>query len=222
MDNTGAFQKDILILIPAAGYGSRVGSPPAKELLLHPKTQKPFIVEALAKIPHPKSQVLVISRREKLGFNQFLQKYEIPTLILDQPTKEWPDTLLKSEPHWREWNFILLPDTDYEPADSLLKLVEKSKQTSAKALFAVFDVSDLSTWGAVSQSARQICEKPQNKLPVDQWKAWGLFAFHKSVGRELLEKMLESTLGHQIFDLSFAFDLISLNSFDDLTRGTPK
>lgn len=195
-----------------------MGSPPSKELLPHPVTGRALIVEALGKIPEGKDSALVISRAEKTELNRFLTENGIEHLILENPTREWPDTLLKSESYWADWNFVLLPDTEFAPKNILSEMMERAQTTSAKALFATFQVADLKTWGAVStQKPWTLCEKPQEELP-SYWQAWGLFAFHRSAGRTLLEKMLSSTLNHHKQRLDFDVEFLPLANFVDLTR----
>lgn len=221
MDNTESFldsREDVLVLIPAAGLGTRVGSPPAKELMPHPQTGRPLMTEALLKVEKFGARPLVITREQKTELNQFLQKVKAPSIVLQEMTREWPETILKTEAYWRTWNFVLLPDTVYEPQSAMQMMWDKISLSRVQAMFATFPVDDFSTWGAVKTDRPfALCEKAQGNLGRS-WRAWGIFAFHRSIGKELLQKMLASTFDHEIKDLPFELDFVTLSSFDDITR----
>lgn len=216
-----------LLILPAAGYGTRVGSPEAKELLPHPNTGLPLIEKSLNLAKENNWDVHVITRKEKQSLIEFLKNYgkkknlNIEIQIVDK-TKEWPDSILKSENYWHQKNIFILPDTEWNPMNAPVKLLEEINADSKIAL-GVFHVDDLSTWGAVSYKSEKVffCEKPQEvfKREYNSTKAWGLIAFDKSAGKLLFELLLESTFDHQWkVGPEIQYSIIELNSFFDLTR----
>ncbi len=206
---------DLTFLIPAAGFGRRVGSPLAKELLPHPKTQRPMIAECLARCPQGKRHV--ITRPEKTNLIEFLHLHHPDVNIqLIENSKEWPETLLLSQPHWTARNVVLLPDTDFMPLNALPELASSLVQSAVG--FATFEVNDPSVWGLVdfNNEGFAIAEKPR-QAPHGA-KAWGLLGFQASVGVKLLSYLLESTQNHQWKTFDFSFAQVNLESFCDWTR----
>lgn len=204
-----------LVLIPAAGFGTRMGSPHAKELLPGPDG-RPLIENALRQAQERHWPVHVITRKEKTQLIQFLERYkelEISIQLIES-SREWPDTLLQSQSVWRERNLLCLPDTVYDPPAIWDSLVESSAEIAA----AVFEPGDFSKWGVmkISDGSFELCEKPQIQKP--SMKAWGLLCFSKKRGQDLLQAQLESTFDHQWRKLSGRIELFSLKSFKDLTR----
>jgi dTDP-glucose pyrophosphorylase len=205
-----------VILIPAAGFGTRVGSPEAKELLPDPSGQ-PLIESALGQAQARGWPVHVITRAEKKSLIEYLRRrsgLEI-SIQLIRPSREWPDTLLLSKEHWRQRNILCLPDTRFSPESAIDQLVQSPAELAA----AVFDTSDASTWGVLRSlptGQLEICEKPRDHRPGQ--KAWGLLAFTPSAGHQLLNAQLASTLDHQWRTLDFSHEFIDLDWFKDLTR----
>src|SRR3990167_336203 len=105
------------MLIPAAGLGTRVGSPEAKEMLPRPAgvsfENEPMITMALQLAAECEAKPHVITREEKVSLVKYLSKMRTPLADLIAPpisvqlvgaTREWPDTLLLSRPAWSDYN----------------------------------------------------------------------------------------------------------------------
>lgn len=91
------------VLIPAAGFGKRVGSPSAKELLPDEDGQ-PIIAWALRQVAKRGWHAHVITRPAKQPLLEYLEKQKNNGLSLSiqliEGSSEWPDSLLQSRQHW--------------------------------------------------------------------------------------------------------------------------
>ncbi len=202
-----------LVLLPAAGFGRRNGSPPAKELFLHPKKNRPLIEVALKNCDHLNYQAHVILRSEKKELKNFLlQSRYRPQIQEVSPTEEWAATVLLSQAHWHHHNLLYLPDTEFEPLDILKDMVHSL--TTTPVSFGVFEVDDPSLWGTIKGST--IGEKARG--PKGPAVAWGVIGFTKEYGVQLFETILEAYRSRTYQPLSLEPKLFSLKSFDDLTR----
>jgi dTDP-glucose pyrophosphorylase len=210
------------IIVPCAGYGVRVGSPPAKELLPHPTTKKPLIEGCLEMAEETGWPLVLITRPEKKVLIDYVHQQEKQRHIhvewvLVKNTKEWPESVLASQPFWGEQNLLLLPDVEWNPKSAVVEIVDNLKTYDIS--YGLFESENLQTWGTVEISDRQIrvCEKPRENY--DGFLPWGLLAFKRSVGRFLFDSLLRSTLDHEVRTLPFKAQKIALDSFVDLTRG---
>lgn len=237
---------NLKIIIPAAGYGTRMGSVSAKELFPHPRSGIPFLLEAIQKHQALRAPFHIISRKDKVELNEFilaLQKastlhresilrqdfspskdsIDVPIeLQCIEPSKEWPDTILQSKPFWAEWNLLVLPDADYGPLVTLKQFEEfQNLNPPHSALFFTFHVEDSSTWGMVRCATDffEVVEKPQfnSNLNVKD-NAWGLILFNRKIGEELFSALLESNVDHLWKRIEGKAYEISLDYFEDLTR----
>jgi hypothetical protein len=205
-----------LVLLPAAGFGTRVGSPEAKELMLGPQG-RPLIDSALEQAAVRSWPVHVITRKEKRSLIQYLQSkndIEISIQVIE-PSREWPDTLFKSKPFWRERNLLCLPDTQYAP----LSIWDRLASSQAPLAAAVFSPPAFDKWGVLRKADSnrlEICEKPQDQR--EQMRAWGLLSFTKAIGEALFSAQLESTFDHQWKSLTIESEFFELDAFEDLTR----
>ncbi len=167
-----------LLVLPAAGYGTRVGNPNSKEIFLGPSGY-PLIEASLYQARLRNWPVHVITRKEKTDLISYLLEYQKKYFNADQadgfkievqiiePSREWPDTLLQSQKYWHSVNLLCLPDTIYEPEDIWYKLVEDVQQGLLKGRSnvisaALFSPDDLSKWGVMlgGDSQLLLCEKP--------------------------------------------------------------
>lgn len=205
-----------LVLLPAAGFGTRVGSPESKELMLGPQG-RPLIDHALEQAAVRSWPVHVITRKEKHSLIQYLQSLsdlEISIQVIE-PSREWPDTLLQSKPFWNERNLLVLPDTQYAP----LSVWDSLGSSQAPLSAAVFSPKNFEKWGVLRKSTGgilEVCEKPRDHRPG--MKAWGLLCFEKSVGENIFSAQLKSTFEHQWKELEIVSEFFDLESFEDLTR----
>lgn len=217
------------VLIPAAGLGTRVGSPESKEMLFRPDGVR-FIDHTIALANKINADIHVITREGKNNLIQYLQSQKISYQLVGT-TKDWPETLLLSEPYWNEDNLVLLPDTDFKPI-SILQDLKNSLIQGHDLVAARFSETDYSNWGVMSGDGSDWwgCEKPpaetidflmknnflnQDLMPV---RAWGIFGFKKNKGVEILQTLLESTLDHKWKNLKLKHQFFDLDYFHDLTR----
>lgn len=209
------------LIVPCAGFGTRVGSPPAKELLPHPHSLQPLIDTSLDIAENNNWPLILITRPEKKILIDYVQaqqkKRELKiNWVLVKPTKEWPESILVSQNFWDENNLLVLPDTEWQPQAAEQKIVQQLENYEVS--YGLFNTEDLTTWGAVqiSDNDIKVCEKPKKKLA--DFYPWGLIAFKKSVGQILFEALLQSTMDHEIKTLPLKAQKYFLNSFTDLTR----
>jgi hypothetical protein len=181
------------LLVPAAGFGKRVGSPTAKELLILKNEVKPLIEWSLELSKKYQLPAVIISREDKVDLNNYLasisRKYMLEICLITS-SQEWPDTILQAEAHWAEKNIVMLPDTRFGPEVILEKM--NTILTKDRFVFATFEAEILNTWGVIRNDKNKsfIAEKPNVYKTTDQ--AWGLFGFQKDSGKKLLTAMLQS------------------------------
>lgn len=206
----------IRAIIPAAGFGTRVGMKfdESKEMLLDPITNTPVIQWYLNICERFNLDPLVITRKEKTDLITFLNHKNIDTIILDEIKGEWPDTILASENKWYKHNILFLPDTRFDPI-KIIKDIKKQIKIK-KCVMALHQVDNISKWGAVHYGRHiiQYQEKPQDY--TFEGTAWGILAFNKDFGRTLFENMKDRTRWHT--DYLDQFGIIQLNWFKDITR----
>jgi choline kinase len=206
------------LLVPAAGFGKRVGGPKAKELLILKEEAKPLIEWTLALAKRSKMSAVIISRHDKVDLNEYLltasKRYPIEVCLITK-SEEWPDSILQSEAHWTDRNIVVLPDTRFEPKDmahQIHSVLEKKNY-----VFATFIPEVLHTWGVVrlTDTESSIAEKPKVWTESDQ--AWGLFGFQKAHGKKLLQAMLASKGEFRSFT-NQPVDCLPLTAFKDVGR----
>lgn len=209
------------IIIPAAGYGLRVKSAlqpgQSKELLVY--EGKPLIDRALElcqqlKTPH---QVVVVTRPEKLDLVQYLESQKVKTYFLP-PTKEWTETILKTEKLWTDWSVVLLPDVDFSPLSALSEIAAgENQQLSWKV--AGFFTDEPQKWGVIKSSNLSYLEIAEKPSIDERSLAWGILGFSKEFGKSLWPKMVESSFDHEFKKVDGEGCIVNLELFRDLTRG---
>lgn len=195
-----------LVIIPAAGFGRRVGSPNSKEILRLDQG-RPLIETAFSESEARKWPLHLLTRSEKTELIDYSLKRGLSNLQIQyvSVTKEWPATVLLSEPVWHEWNLLFLPDLLFRPLTVLDQMIEAvGQRPELRVVAAGTMTSKPQLWGCLktvhaqaSSDGKQgfsICEKPQESL--SEW-AWGLMMFHQSTGRDLFESLLQSGTDHQ-------------------------
>ncbi len=233
MLNERAFVNDALILIPAAGYGTRVrtvqdcatpsASPDCKEMLSRPDYNHmiDFALDIAARL-HVAAHV--ITRKDKVSLAAHLerrQREQPLTFQFVEPTREWPESILVSEPHWRMRNLVVLPDSDFTPEAIAGEMIEAL--ASAQTVWALFEASaeQCRSYGVVDTKLNRHAEKP---LDSNGAQPWGVFGFRREVGRNLCANLLESTLtpprndAHKWFNLPKSSLYFALAHYKDLTR----
>ena len=109
-----------LAIIPMAGFGKRVGSPAAKELLLNPLSGKTFLETCVDLCEEYGLHPLIISRDNKDVLNQELEKLFVNKKIsyfTIEESFEWTQTVYASKEYWQKKNLLILPDVDFSPKD---------------------------------------------------------------------------------------------------------
>lgn len=216
--------QDCLVIVPAAGFGKRVGSPEAKELFENPQTGKRLIDMSLDWCVYNKIAAHIITRSEKKSLinhinntkNLILHDLHVQEIMVEG---EWPQTILKSQPFWREYNVVWLPDSDFSPLHIVQEMFLSLKNNPY--CFSVFKQENLTEWGAISIDGGffYICEKPKvNEPKMKHASAWGLFGFQKNFGVELLQAMIDSGLKKVPVKINNNAHLLYLDDFKDLTR----
>lgn len=199
--------------------GTRVGSPPAKELMPHPTFPGTFLDATLNRCRRFKLHPLVISREDKHALNQVLeQKYQRGELsYLTMPaTREWTFTVAEASRYFGQQNILLLPDAVFEPEEIIATMLLDLQHVELS--LATFQVSEARLWGCVrTQHDRlELSEKPHSEQQSAQ--AWGVLAFRAQAGSELFERYKETSLSHAWIEFSGSYQLRELSSFTDLQR----
>lgn len=210
-----------LVLIPAAGFGVRAGRPEAKEMLER-RAGEPLINWPLQLAQDRGWSAHVITRREKKSLINHIEDLRARSaaeihIQLVEPTRDWPQTLLQSEPYWHNWNLVLLPDVEFYPVE-VLDTLAAHMSPQWDVLWAEHLQSNLSSWGTFERKSDDqvaLCEKPKPKR--SGW-AWGVYAFHRSVGKMILETQCRSTVDHIRRNLQLKGKGFRLETFVDLTR----
>jgi hypothetical protein len=135
-------------------------------------------------------------------------------LVLEEPTKEWPETILKSCHIWQTKNILLLPDVRFSPASALQYTAQglQEQQSLSLALHTV-PMDETSKFGMVSTNGEFVTEKPI-VWTEQATEAWGILGFTKDIGEGLFKALGERTPFR--FPKYTAFT--KLKSFKDLTR----
>lgn len=201
-----------IVIIPCAGFGTRVGSPPAKELLKHPNYGMTFLEKALLRVSEAGATPLVISRFDKTILNDWLKEHEIPHLLV-LPTSEWVETVLVSRPFWQKKNLLLLPDADFSPDSLILEMLEALDKFELS--FATFSVDDLSLWGGIKNDSELfVSEKLGDKVSGE---AWGIIGWRNDSQEfwAIYEKARISKSWEKVPAIPKIF---KLDFYEDLTR----
>src|SRR5258708_92126 len=110
------------VLIPSAGFGKRMGNPPAKELFPDPETGRPLIEFAFHLAASCTATSVVITRRDKTQLREALETYPGLETILIERSAEWTDTVMQSEPAWGDLNVLIMPDTRFHPPEIVARM----------------------------------------------------------------------------------------------------
>lgn len=192
---------DRVLLLPAAGWGTRANLGPidAKEMLpreggceRYDSAGRPLIELFLQMAIKTQVRAHVITRAEKKSLTDYLQSEGIKkqfglddnakssTLSVQtiEPTKDWPETLLRAQEFWGVYNVVCLPDTDFLP-NNIVQEMFAALENSADIVFATFQPEadrenkdiDLvyKTWGVIGSDVANpenyyLCEKPQGRI----------------------------------------------------------
>lgn len=206
---------DKRVIIPAAGLGTRMGSPAAKELLPHPYYPMSFMEKALERVEKAGATPLVISRIDKSVLNSWLEEREVPHIQIEK-TPEWVQSVWASRHYWGKKNLLLLPDTEFSP-EKIMQDIFSDLETTELSL-GVFSVENLSLWGGIKQEGERvfIAEKLSK---IQAGLAWGLIGFQGDSGERFWQSYLSAQKTHEWTEVSLSLSLHHLEKFEDLTRG---
>lgn len=203
-----------LALIPAAGFGTRMGMLPSqsKEMLPDPSNEgKPLIAWCIAAAQDNNLVPLVLVRKEKLDLIRYLEKRKISYRVMSMNHgDEWMDTVLKSADSWWTRNVLILPDTRWDNPSVLNQALNLI--TDNPLVVGTHSVLDTSKWGAIynMDGVPFLEEKPS--LPI-AGEAWGILGFSPDMGHYLFK-----CFKHRIRASVFNVRTLQLNNFRDLTR----
>lgn len=199
-------------IIPAAGFGTRMGMKPdqSKEMLPDPNNKhKPIIAWALELCKVFNMEPIVLTREDKKDLRQYLFNKGVEFIDV-KPEGEWYDTVLESKQYWKDNNLLLLPDTRFDRL-TCIKEIQIGLELGNKAVIALHGVIDPSKWGIIKDY--MLFEKPKH-LKGKQW-AWGLMGFTKFEGECIFTAMNYNTPFY-LENTGFTY----LNKFEDITRGS--
>lgn len=209
------------VLIPAAGFGTRVGSPPAKELLLRPNSGEPLIQAPLMWAQERHWNAVVITRRDKQLLIDFLTlQFPMVKLCLVDSTPDWTTTMSLSHAYWTNKNILILPDVEFSPVDVLDQI--NIGLDDHDVMVGSHSVSDCQNWGflrKISAHLFEVSEKPNKALRAEE-RAWGVLGFRGSIGHSLFESQRQSQREDSPKVLEGRLGECPLDHFRDLTRDT--
>lgn len=206
-----------LIIVPAAGFGNRVGSPLSKEMLK--RSDDTFLIDlALTQAQKLSWPMHVVTRKEKVNLTEYLNSKDNVSVQLIEASQEWPDSVLKSKDYWHEWNLLFLPDTEYSPADIIDQLWLEMRSRKIEFAAATFPTDEPKLWGCIRQvgDGYEFCEKPNDKRRGAE--AWGFLFFKKEFGEKLFSSLLESCFDHQWKFFKTKSVTLQMDEFKDITR----
>lgn len=181
------------IIIPAAGRGTRMGSPKdGKEMLIVPKEGRPLIDWSIEHAVKAADKVVLISSKEKYVLRNHVRLlWPKVTHLVIEPHGEWPDTVLMSASEWTERNLLLLPDIRFEPTEYIKEIPEYIDGIYTHASFMLHKIpkDQANKFGIVNTSTLETVEKPDTYEPetTHNWGAWGLIAFTPIMGLQLFQ-----------------------------------
>lgn len=199
------------LIIPCAGFGTRVNMSPdqSKELLEY--NGKPLIEFSLNIAKQYNLNPLIVTRKEKKDLIQYCQNNNLDYMVLNNPTREWAHTVLKTVDEWDLYNYLILPDTQWYNTDIITNM-HRDMQLGANASFGVFSVPDPHNWGIINNY--RIQDKPSRGLFDAGAAAWGLIGFRKGYGEELFSSLDLRRDATHLKNVSFQ----TVVGFHDLTR----
>jgi len=209
--------KSLSIILPAAGFAQRMGTPEAKELIevctgtrLIDFSLNHIRLAQKLKIPH---KVIVVIRKEKESVYEHVYKTLSPASqvlceYFNPNFQEWPGSIFSAKRHFSNYNLVLLPDSvirlsanDPMTNENGSNLVEQVIQnlTRSPLVLGVCRCSDpsiLSTMGSVKigDDGNVLDLKDKPRKPESFNGFWGALAFNKSIASELHEFLHQSVV----------------------------
>lgn len=197
----------IKAILPCCGYGSRMNMQldQSKEMLPD-SNGNPLIKYHLDICFKYGLEPLIITRAEKTDLIKYVETF--CDVLIIEPKREWPYTILKSWEKWEEDNVLLLPDTRFEPHD-IINNIKRDLELGADISIALHSVMDANKWCIVNDY--QLHEK-SNGFHGQQY-AFGVIGFKKRAGIHLFSE-LNINKEANLYNASFQY----LDSFVDVTR----
>lgn len=214
------------VIIPAAGYGTRIGSPPAKEMLTRPGASEAFIDLPIRLSIQRGWRVVVVTRSDKsLLIEHIHHRYPQVELCLIGPTPDWQRSVLLSRGVWGERNLLWLPDVEFSPIAALDNVAAMLEDHDVAVAHHAVDTPRV--WGHVWQELGNstqgehfyVIEKPSGELMAGMF-AWGLIGFKRDFGEKLLKAQWLSQKEQRPQRVEGRLGSCRLTHFEDLTRGT--
>jgi UTP-glucose-1-phosphate uridylyltransferase len=209
-----------IAIIPAAGYGRRVGRPPAKELLPHPEVKSKSYIEVSIEICEEfHMSPLIISRKDKEVLNQFvLHRLGPSNLVTLSESEEWTDSVNQSGEFWGDKNLLLLPDVSFSPRNVIDQILMALDHNEIVLGIHTIDPATSPLWGVVDKIKGTVREKPTSEETF-QSTAWGLMGFRGSkAAKQFWLDYHHSYKEQRAVELPTPFAFMDLDSFVDLTR----
>lgn len=203
----------IKVIIPCAGYGTRMKLRPheSKEMLRY--NGFPIIDYSLDMCRHLGLQAVVITRPEKTELIRHIEYHHGHVQrVIYNPTGEWAQTILDNKDHWGYNNILLLPDTRFSPGVNALRTIANLLAIEHELVFATHKVKDSQNWGIIRNG--MIAEKP-SMIEGASYDAWGMIGFNKYIGVPLFEGLKKKGTWMNLP----AHEIVKLIRFEDVTRG---
>lgn len=219
-------KQSITAIIPAAGKGTRMGSPvDGKEMMLDLQTGRPLIDFAILAAEDAGCDRIVVAIEKGTKPNLVAHiKATFPAvhIMMTKPEGEWPSTVLQTEQYWHAKNNVLiLPDTRFN-SQELKFLVERHVTQAAQISFALLPgkVMEPEKFGIVALHEYSNAPLYTMEKPTDvEWSniaAWGLIAFDAIAGFDAFQAY--KVRGKQFRVSNLKVQDIWLSWFKDITR----
>ncbi len=180
------------VIIPAAGMGTRMGSPPhGKEMLPEPNNQmRPLIDWSIQHALDAGHRVVLITNDIKYQLRNHVRQMfpKVEHCILGHVPGDWADSVIASASMWGDVNLLMLPDVRFEPIEYIKELPSYIDEYVPVAFgLQKIKLDEVNKFGIVDIAGRKTVEKPDsfNPGPLDIWGAWSLIAFEPVVGLQL-------------------------------------
>lgn len=167
-----------LIILPAAGSGSRLGLPYSKEIMRVNERQCliDFSFDHFAHCERNDVEFLVVINERKTDIIKYLSKYkqrfDISFIFQDPDQQEYTGAIKSARPYFRSTNVVLLPDTKMQLFDgrNLMQLADQIVDSTGFGFFYKKENNHnmLKTKGALSVNENSTVtlyqDKPQNNI----------------------------------------------------------
>lgn len=202
-------------IIPAAGLGTRMGSPPqGKEMLIDPITKERVIDWSIKLALENKLLPIIAVSSKKLELRHYIRtKYPMAYVVQVNHVNEWPDTVLAVSEYWHAaCNVLILPDTRFNPT-ALSSLLTQSTEIS----YAVHTIDVPAKYGIVRALNNCIVTAEKPGSGAAGTLAWGLIKWTTwDSGQKIFDTY--RTKGKWIKLLTDSVSLVRLEWFRDITR----